>query len=189
MYSVADAESSNANKIIHLNVGGQFFSTSRETLEAAGPSFFSVLIGGNFGGQKDAKGNLFIDRDPKLFSYVLNYLRSQCTHLAIDKTNKSKLQSMLVEAEFYAVQPLIAEIEELIANMDKQETEQKKKHWEYVGSTMTMGPSQPSAFKNLAPVNVSSSSVPLPPSLVRANMRTIRVLSSKPATPSLLRCL
>ena len=92
-----------ASKIINLNVGGTVFATSRETLEAAGDSFFSSLIGENFKAERDHNNNLFIDRDPKLFRDVLNFLRSQCTHLALDKCNRAKLQTLQAEAEFFAV--------------------------------------------------------------------------------------
>lgn len=51
--------------VMEINVGGQTFSTTRETLEAAGTSFFSGLISGNFGVQRDSKGHIFIDRDRK----------------------------------------------------------------------------------------------------------------------------
>jgi hypothetical protein len=51
------------NGIIQLNVGGQYFSTTRETLSAAGQSFFSGLFSGSFGILRDSKGCMFIDRD------------------------------------------------------------------------------------------------------------------------------
>ena len=49
--------------ILELNVGGQYFTTTRETLSAAGQSFFSGLISGSFGILRDSKGCVFIDRD------------------------------------------------------------------------------------------------------------------------------
>jgi hypothetical protein len=41
------------------------------------------VISGDFGVHQDSAGRPFIDRDPKLFRHVLNYLRSQCTNLAV----------------------------------------------------------------------------------------------------------
>ena len=52
-----------SSKIINLNVGGTVFATSRETLAAAGDSFFSSLISEQFKQQRDQNNNLFIDRD------------------------------------------------------------------------------------------------------------------------------
>ena len=51
------------NGILELNVGGQLFTTTRDTLSAAGQSFFSGLISGSFGILRDSKGCVFIDRD------------------------------------------------------------------------------------------------------------------------------
>ena len=87
-----------ASKIVNLNVGGTIFSTSRETLSAGGDSFFASLISENFKVERDQHNNIFIDRDPKLFSAVLNFLRNQCTHLSIDRCNRAKLQSLQAEA-------------------------------------------------------------------------------------------
>ena len=91
------------SKIINLNVGGTVFATTRETLDAAGESFFSGLISDKFKAERDHNNHIFIDRDPKLFSTVLNFLRSQCTHLAVEKCNRAKLQTLYAEAQFYAV--------------------------------------------------------------------------------------
>lgn len=110
-----------STRIINLNVGGQPFATSRETLSAAGDSYFSSLIGNNFKVERDHQNNLFIDRDPKLFAIVLNFLRSQCTHLAVDKCNRAKLQALYAEAEFYAVAPLMEEVERQLSELDEEE--------------------------------------------------------------------
>jgi len=110
-----------SSKIINLNVGGTVFATSRETLNAAGDSFFTSLIGNNFKAERDHQNNLFIDRDPKLFSIVLNFLRSQCTHLTVDKCNRAKLQSIHAEAEFYAVTPLMEEVERQLGELDEED--------------------------------------------------------------------
>mmetsp|Transcript_24989 Transcript_24989/g.48566 ORF Transcript_24989/g.48566 Transcript_24989/m.48566 type:complete len:214 (-) Transcript_24989:6-647(-) len=107
--------------IIELNVGGQVFSTTRDTLMSAGDSFFSSLVGGEFGVHRDSKGLPFIDRDPKLFRHVLNFLRSQCTSLVLDKENKSQLAALQAEAEFYQVSPLIKELQMRVALTNRVE--------------------------------------------------------------------
>ncbi len=58
------------NGILELNVGGQSFTTTRETLSAAGQSFFSGLISGSFGILRDSKGCVFIDRDREFFWFL-----------------------------------------------------------------------------------------------------------------------
>jgi hypothetical protein len=150
------------SSIINLNVGGQVFSTSAETLQAGGDSFFTSLIGDKFKVERDQNNNLFIDRDrklpppscaaacacacacacesraatdpddgerarggifcatAKLFNTVLNFLRSQCTLLAVDKCNRAKLHSIYAEAEFYALVPLMEEVERQLAELDEE---------------------------------------------------------------------
>lgn len=120
-----------ASKIVNLNVGGTIFSTSRETLNAGGDSFFASLISENFKVERDQHNNIFIDRDPKLFSAVLNFLRNQCTHLSIDRCNRAKLQSLQAEAEFYAVLPLIDECQRRLDELDeedKKRDEERSRH-------------------------------------------------------------
>ncbi len=63
------------NPIVKLNVGGKVFQTRLETLQKEEGNFFSALFGGNFSLEVDEDGTYFIDRDPKHFELILNYLR------------------------------------------------------------------------------------------------------------------
>lgn len=123
--------------VMEINVGGQTFSTTRETLEAAGTSFFSGLISGNFGVQRDSKGHIFIDRDPKLFRTVINYLRSQCTQLVVEDSNKGKLRAILAEAEYYQVEPLIEELNKLVEAVEAKEKQEREAHARKFDSSFT----------------------------------------------------
>jgi len=62
--------------IIRLNVGGTIFQTWKSTIERL--SYFKTLFDPSYKYKitKDKDGNIFIDRDPKLFAYILNYLRN-----------------------------------------------------------------------------------------------------------------
>lgn len=40
------------------------------------PTFFHRLLSGRIPALKDSHGNYFIDRNPKYFGYILDYLRS-----------------------------------------------------------------------------------------------------------------
>ena len=71
------AGSNKPAEIINLNVGGQKFSTSRDTLTWSPESFFSSLLSGRIPSLKDDSGAIFIDRDPKLFAVILNFLRTK----------------------------------------------------------------------------------------------------------------
>jgi len=74
------ALSTQANKVVRLNVGGRLFVTSLLTLNAAGSSAISQLLEQQVTRPgsvlQDEAGVLFIDRDPDLFTVVLNYLRT-----------------------------------------------------------------------------------------------------------------
>lgn len=54
---------------------------------------------------KDEKGAIFIDRDPALFSVILNYLRTK----EVDLSNVD-VGSLKHEAEFYGIKPLVRKL-------------------------------------------------------------------------------
>ena len=66
-----------------------------------------------------ARGGRFCST-AKLFNTVLNFLRSQCTLLVVDKCNRAKLHSVYAEAEFYALVPLMEEVERQLAELDEE---------------------------------------------------------------------
>lgn len=90
-----------ANKeIVYLNVGGQKFATSKQTLISVENTYFTSLLShenGLISALKDRDDCFFIDRDPDLFRIILNYLRSGQLY-QIDNVN---LDTLLHEAEFY----------------------------------------------------------------------------------------
>ncbi|CAK9822694.1 BTB/POZ domain-containing protein KCTD3 [Anthophora retusa] len=88
--------------IVHLNVGGTRFSTSKQTLTWVPDSFFTALLSNRIASHRDEIGALFIDRDPKLFSIILNYLRTK----DIDLKNVD-LRTLRHEAEYYGITPLV----------------------------------------------------------------------------------
>ncbi|KAL3287370.1 hypothetical protein HHI36_001844 [Cryptolaemus montrouzieri] len=88
--------------ILHLNVGGTRFSTSRQTLTSIPDTFFTALLSGRISSLRDEKGCIFIDRDPKIFSVILNYLRTR----GID-FNGIDLRILRHEAEYYNIAPLV----------------------------------------------------------------------------------
>uniref|UniRef100_A0A182PNL2 BTB/POZ domain-containing protein KCTD3 n=1 Tax=Anopheles epiroticus TaxID=199890 RepID=A0A182PNL2_9DIPT len=96
------AYASNIGDIVHLNVGGTRFSTSRQTLTWVPDTFFTSLLNGRISSLRDETDAIFIDRDPKLFSLVLNYLRTK----EID-IKSVDIRVLRHEAEFYNIAPLI----------------------------------------------------------------------------------
>jgi len=93
---------SSPSDIVHLNVGGKRFSTSRQTLTWNQDTFFTSLLSGRIPSQKDEKGNIFVDRDPKLFAVILNFLRTK--ELQLRNVDLSALRH---EAEYYGITPLV----------------------------------------------------------------------------------
>src|SRR5690349_3199056 len=66
----------NNKRIVKLNIGGTTFTTSLSTLTTQ-ETFFSALLSGAFEVVEDEHGAYFIDRDPRNFHLILNYLRRQ----------------------------------------------------------------------------------------------------------------
>lgn len=92
--------------IIHLNVGGKRFSTSRQTLTWVPDSFFSSLLSGRISTLKDETGAIFIDRDPSLFATILNFLRTKELH-----PRSINVHMLMHEAEFYGITPLVRKLQ------------------------------------------------------------------------------
>ncbi|KAF2355451.1 Potassium channel tetramerization-type BTB domain, partial [Trinorchestia longiramus] len=88
--------------IIHLNVGGERFSTSRQTLSWMPDTFFTSLLSGRISTLKDNTGAIFIDRDPALFRWILQYLRTREI-----STKGYDIAELKHEAEFYGVSGLV----------------------------------------------------------------------------------
>lgn len=95
---------SKSDRVVTFNVGGSIFSIN-----------YSSLISKNEENQNNVlaieaknKDDVFINRDPTYFNFILNYFRY---HLFEFKLPKSKeLKYLLVEAEFYKIDGLVDEI-------------------------------------------------------------------------------
>ncbi|PSN50775.1 hypothetical protein C0J52_05950 [Blattella germanica] len=64
-------------------------------------SFFTALLSGRISSLRDEMGAIFIDRDPKLFATILNYLRTRDIDLSVD------IRAFRHEAEYYGIAPLV----------------------------------------------------------------------------------
>ena len=87
---------------VELNVGGQLFSTSPETLLGGSGSkgFFAALLATeNLPKDRDSLGHIFLDRDPDLFAALLRYLRSGVWSCPPGFVARDVLQ----EARFYGI--------------------------------------------------------------------------------------
>eukprot|EP00995_Heteronema_vittatum_P004206 NODE_1649_length_915_cov_404.193995_g1158_i0.p1 GENE.NODE_1649_length_915_cov_404.193995_g1158_i0~~NODE_1649_length_915_cov_404.193995_g1158_i0.p1 ORF type:complete len:202 (+),score=55.67 NODE_1649_length_915_cov_404.193995_g1158_i0:115-720(+) len=96
-------------EIIDLNVGGTHFTTTRTTLASDPDSMLAQLVHSGFGVARDSKGRIFIDRDPFLFRYVLNYLRDGTLHVPSGFADVSQLQA---EAQYFQLHGLACRIDD-----------------------------------------------------------------------------
>ncbi|XP_057775962.1 BTB/POZ domain-containing protein At5g41330 [Salvia miltiorrhiza] len=89
---------SNSN-VVTIDVGGQLFQTTKQTLSSVGSkSFFSKVV-------SDSNGAIpFIDRDPELFSLFLSLLR---TGNLPSKAKSFDMQDLIFESRFYGIEDLL----------------------------------------------------------------------------------
>lgn len=113
----AGAENNAVNKasskiLVTLNVGGTEFFSTAATLDVVPGSFFSRLVRSSSGGQE-----FFIDRSPKVFHHILEYLRAKrygeeiVERLPEDIAN---LSSLLREATFYGLPEYVLSVSKKI---------------------------------------------------------------------------
>ncbi|PFX30109.1 BTB/POZ domain-containing protein KCTD21 [Stylophora pistillata] len=99
--------------LIKLNVGGKIYKTTLDTLRKDRDSVLCAMFSGRFELKADPEdGAYFIDRDGKLFRYILNYLRDGDLLYPDDQTVREQL---LKEAKFYQVQGIINHLEEAMS--------------------------------------------------------------------------
>ena len=89
---------------VKLNVGGQHFTTSVQTLTKDPNSMLAAMFSGRFEMKPPEDGSFFIDRDGTHFRFILNFLRSGKLTLPEGATFLKELEE---EAEFYQIQGII----------------------------------------------------------------------------------
>ncbi|OMJ75899.1 hypothetical protein SteCoe_24839 [Stentor coeruleus] len=99
------------SEILYLSVGGVKYETTRQTLCCDQNSMLAAMFSGRHTLACNSKGYYFIDRDGKLFRYILNFLRNQ--ELTISQDNTNLISELLKEAEFYQLKSMISALEEL----------------------------------------------------------------------------
>ncbi|CAB4010108.1 BTB POZ domain-containing KCTD5-like [Paramuricea clavata] len=111
---------------IKLNVGGTHFLTTKTTLSRDPKSFLARLImeDPELPTDKDEQGAYMIDRDPKYFGPILNYLRHG--KLIIDAGLSD--EGVLEEAEFYNITELIHLVKDRIKHHHQKNQKTSTKH-------------------------------------------------------------
>ena len=95
-------------KIVRLNVGGQIYATSLQTLTKDAGSMLHAMFSGLFDTKPSEDGSYFIDRDGTCFRYILNYLRTGKLLLPEDEHVRKEV---LEEARFYQIQGIIEKLD------------------------------------------------------------------------------
>ena len=96
--------------IVKLNVGGHYFTTSRQTLTRDPNSMLAAMFSGKFEMEPRGDGAFFIDRDGTHFRFILNYLRTGKLTLPDGATF---LKELAEEAEFYQIQGILHELKSI----------------------------------------------------------------------------
>ncbi|PNH08087.1 BTB/POZ domain-containing protein KCTD17 [Tetrabaena socialis] len=84
--------------VVSFNVGGQQFTTAKETLLKEGNSRLALVARGVLSSIKDPSGAILVDRDPKYFQSILNFLRDGWCLLPGSAQERREL---LQEVRFY----------------------------------------------------------------------------------------
>lgn len=95
----------NQDNIIQFNVGGKKFATSETTLNETKGTLFTKLIDS---GKIDPKTEIFFDRSPRMFPFIMEYLRKKT--ISYKSMKKDDLDLLRSDAEYYQ----IAEISEFL---------------------------------------------------------------------------
>lgn len=95
--------------IVELNVGGEIYATTVETLTRCPNSMLESMFAQRNAAMlaRDQRGRCFIDRDGKLFRYVLNFLRDGRLTVGEDFRD---LEALRIESEYFALDAMKEQI-------------------------------------------------------------------------------
>jgi hypothetical protein len=93
-----------------LNVGGRKFESSELTLSGDPSSILAGMIRPD-SPVKPVRNEYFIDRNPRYFDFVLDYLRSPDAFPRILPSDVTALRQIHVEAKFYGLSGLVRAVE------------------------------------------------------------------------------
>ncbi|XP_001378510.2 potassium channel regulatory protein [Monodelphis domestica] len=93
-----------SQELVTLNVGGKPFTTRLSTIRQFPRSRLARMLDGRDQEFKPVNGQIFVDRDGSLFSYILDFLRTQLLSLPTDFSDYPRLRR---EASFYELDYLV----------------------------------------------------------------------------------
>jgi hypothetical protein len=101
---------------VELNIGGQRFETSVQTLRRVPYTLFDACFSGRYAQDVCTDGSIFVDRDGEHFGYVLEYMRDGLVSVAAQEAselNVGLLRALKREFGFYYIE-LMAEPEDTV---------------------------------------------------------------------------
>ena len=115
----------NPNSVVKLNVSGTIFQTTQGTLLSDQNSMLAKMSSTETNGRipaiQDDSGAYFIDRCPKYFGIILNFLRGG----VIEKGANVDLKFLRTEAEYFGIEGLVKVIDEEIKKTEKEEASER----------------------------------------------------------------
>ncbi|CAL2033867.1 unnamed protein product [Caenorhabditis brenneri] len=105
-----------SGNIVKLDIGGTLFKTSKSTLTKF-DGFFKTMLETDIPLEKDEHEAIFVDRDPKHFRLILNYMRDGFVNIP---DSKSDVQEIQIEAQYYLLDGLVK-----LCNTQKPVSEKK----------------------------------------------------------------
>jgi uncharacterized protein YjbI with pentapeptide repeats len=102
------------SRIVTLSVGGEIFQTNLDTLTRDTNSMLSAMFSGRHPIEKEERGYYFIDRDGKLFRYILNYLRKG--ELVIPPDDLILVEELRQEAQYFQLNEMLEYLDKLKMN-------------------------------------------------------------------------
>jgi hypothetical protein len=127
-------------EIVTFNVGGTKFQARLATINNLKYHMLASLVSERFN-VGTLEREYFIDREPTYFRFILNYLRDRKVSLP---SSLPILYQLLVEAEYYQIQPLLVLIENTIVDLQEKNSNKilvitrKKGYLHFEGSNDVM---------------------------------------------------
>ena len=111
---------------IKLDVGGQIYTTSIQTLRRDADSMLAAMFSGRYELKKESDGSYFIDRDGTFFRYILNFLRDGCLDAGTLPQDCVVIKELHREAKYYQLSELVLYLNDLLNNLQNANTKWDK---------------------------------------------------------------
>jgi hypothetical protein len=101
------------SEVIRFNVGGKKFATRKSTLIKEKDTLFYKMVVSN---KLDFNKEIFLDRSPKVFAFILDFLRNG--KINYQRFKREELDELKVEAEYYEIGPICTYLEDRLKEIE-----------------------------------------------------------------------